>query len=92
MSNRLPAIPFLREQIATQRALCQEQPGVIRLSCFDAEEILERLDALERVLEASESAVTEWRWGREQRRESPFAYSSMTHLEDALKPLVEASE
>jgi hypothetical protein len=46
MSERLPAVDFLREQIKTARALSPEQPGVIRLSCFDAEELLNLVDVL----------------------------------------------
>ena len=39
-SRWLPVVGSLREQIAMQRALSPEQPGVIRLSCFDAEDVL----------------------------------------------------
>ena len=45
MTGRLPLIPFLREQITTARKLSPDQPGVIRMSCFDAEAILAAIDA-----------------------------------------------
>ena len=45
MTDRLPIIGFLHEQIRTARALSPEQPGVIRLSCFDAEAVLAAVEA-----------------------------------------------
>ena len=45
MSRRLPLVGFLHEQIRTARALSPEQPGVIRLSCFDAEALLGAVEA-----------------------------------------------
>lgn len=41
----LPLVGSLREQIRTARALSPEQPGVIRLSCFDAEAVLAAVEA-----------------------------------------------
>ena len=52
-SERLPVVPFLREQIATARALSLDQPGVIRLSCFDAQDVLAALEALRRIRNAT---------------------------------------
>ena len=51
--ERLPVVPFLREQIATARALSHDQPGVIRLSCFDAEDVLAALEGLRRIRNAT---------------------------------------
>lgn len=41
----LPLVGSLREQIRTARALSPEQPGVIRLSCSDAEAVLAAVEA-----------------------------------------------
>lgn len=52
-SERLPVVPFLREQVAAARTLSPDQPGVIRLSCFDAEDVLAALEALRRIRNAA---------------------------------------
>ena len=52
-SNRRPIVSFLREQIATARALSSDQPGVIRLSCADAEDVLVAIEALRRIRNAA---------------------------------------
>lgn len=52
-SRRLPVVAFLREQIKTARALSPEQPGVIRLSCFDAEDVVTALEALRHIRNAA---------------------------------------
>ena len=53
VSDRLPVIPFLRKQIAAARALSPDQPGVIRLSCADAEDVLAAVEFLRRIRNAA---------------------------------------
>lgn len=48
----LPVIRLLREQIRAARARSQEQPGVIRVSCFDAEALVAAAEALRRIRNA----------------------------------------
>lgn len=50
MSRLLPTTESLRQQIAIQRSLNPDQPGVIRLSCYDAEDIVALIDAAKRVV------------------------------------------
>ena len=51
--EKVPVVAFLREQIKTQRALSPEQPGVIRLSCFDADDVLAAIEALRLIRNAA---------------------------------------
>ncbi len=64
LSRRLPVAGFLREQIRLSRALAREggvpgQPGVIRLSCFDAEDLLAAVDAADEYLRRENFATGE---------------------------------
>lgn len=58
-SRYLPVVPFLRAQIKTARALSPEQPGVIRLSCFDAEDVLAAIEAADEYLRRENYTVGE---------------------------------
>ena len=58
-SKFLPLAGFLREQIRTARALSPEQPGVIRLSCFDAENLLAAVEAADAYLRRENYALGE---------------------------------
>lgn len=58
-TERLPIVGFLREQIKTARALSPEQPGVIRLSCFAAEDVLAAIEAADEYLRRENYAVGE---------------------------------
>lgn len=58
-SRWLPVVGSLREQIAMQRSLSPEQPGVIRLSCFDAEDVLAAIEAADEYLRRENYAVGE---------------------------------
>jgi hypothetical protein len=58
-TRRLPVVGHLREAIKTQRALSPEQPGVIRLSCFEAEDVLAAIEAADEFLRRENYAVGE---------------------------------
>ena len=55
----LPLVGSLRAQIEMARALSPEQPGVIRLSCFDAEAVLAAIEAADEYLRRENFAVGE---------------------------------